>query len=126
MAVKTHLNNARKISLLMVILTFSAIAHAKIIYVDDDASPLGDGTSWETAFTYLQDALADANTSAKPVEIHVAQGTYTPDSNSANPNGSGDRYVAFQLINGVALKVVTQAKVQRIQTHGIWNYMKQF
>ena len=30
------------------------------MYVDDDASLGGDGTSWETAYKYLQDALIGA------------------------------------------------------------------
>ncbi|HQO78972.1 MAG TPA: hypothetical protein PLG17_10740, partial [Thermodesulfobacteriota bacterium] len=43
-------------------------------YVDASAAG-GDGTSWETAFTDLQDALAAA---ADGDTIHVAQGTYVP------------------------------------------------
>jgi len=34
----------------------------------------------------------------------VAQGTYTPDTNSADPNGSRSRYATFQLINSVSIK----------------------
>jgi len=75
-----------------------------IMYVDDHASLDGDGRSWTTAYKYLQDALADANSTAKSVQIRVAQGIYTPDSNSTDPNGSGDREATFQLINGVTLK----------------------
>jgi len=77
---------------------------ARIIYVDDDANGLNDGSSWQNAYNYLQDALADANSSAKPVEICVAQGIYRPDRSSAEPNGTGDRTATFQLINGVTLK----------------------
>ena len=79
-------------------------AAAQIIYVDADATGANDGTSWENAYNFLQDALADANSAVKPVEIRVAEGIYTPDSNSADPNGSGDRTATFQLINGVSLK----------------------
>jgi hypothetical protein len=78
---------------------------AKVIYVDVNApGPTHDGLSWENAYQYLQDALADANSAAKPVEIQVAQGIYTPDSNSADPNGSGNRTATFQLINGVTIQ----------------------
>ena len=78
---------------------------AKVIYVDANApGPTHDGSSWANAYKYLQDALADAGSAAKPVEIRVAQGIYSPDSNSANTNGSGDRYATFQLINSVTLK----------------------
>jgi hypothetical protein len=78
---------------------------AKIIYVDADAPPYpGTGSSWTNAYNYLQDALTDAQSSPKPVEIRVAEGVYTPDTSSANPDGSGDRYATFHLISGVALK----------------------
>ena len=46
------------------------------IYVDDDASGTQDGTSWQNAFTYLQDALTVA---VEGQEIRVAQGVYKPD-----------------------------------------------
>lgn len=71
-----------------------------VIYVDDDAQPNGDGTSWTSAYNYLQDALSAASSG---YEIRVAQGTYIPDRNSADPNGSGDRNATFQLKNGVAI-----------------------
>ncbi|MHC4500051.1 MAG: lamin tail domain-containing protein, partial [Planctomycetota bacterium] len=72
------------------------------IYVDVNApGPTHDGSSWHDAYLYLRDALADANSKPKPVEIWVAGGTYTPDCNSAEPNGTGDRKAIFQLINGV-------------------------
>ncbi len=76
---------------------------AGIIYVDTNTPDNNDGSSWAKAYKYLQDALADANSNVDVNEIWVAQGIYTPDSNSADPNGSGDRTSTFQLINGVAL-----------------------
>lgn len=76
----------------------------RIIYVDADANGANDGTSWQNAYNYLQDALTDANSSDKPVEIRVAQGIYRPDRSWDEPNGSGDRTATFQLINGVTLK----------------------
>ncbi|NIP26257.1 MAG: hypothetical protein GWN67_18155 [Phycisphaerae bacterium] len=85
-------------------LTIVSSAMSGTIYVDDDAAGANDGSSWTDAFNYLQDALADANSAAKPVEIRVAHGIYTPDSNSAEPNGTGDRAATFQLINGIILK----------------------
>jgi len=77
---------------------------AKTIYVDDDATGANNGSSWVDAYNYLQDALADAESSPKPVEIRVAQGVYTPDRTAAEPNGTGDREATFQLISGVTLK----------------------
>jgi unsaturated chondroitin disaccharide hydrolase len=76
----------------------------RTIFVDADANGTNDGSSWENAYSYLQDALADANTSGDINEIRAAQGIYIPDQNSADPNGSGDRMATFQLINGVALR----------------------
>jgi hypothetical protein len=75
---------------------------AKILYVDDDAPGPNNGSSWTEAYNFLQDALADANSSAKPVEIRVAQGIYKPDQGIAIM--LGDRTSAFQLINGVTIK----------------------
>jgi len=80
------------------------VARAKTIYVDADAAGADDGTNWADAYRFLQDALTDANDSEKPVEIHVAQGVYTPDRSAADPNGTGDREATFGLISGVALR----------------------
>jgi predicted outer membrane repeat protein len=44
---------------LCVALAFACAAGGKIIYVDDDAPPGGDGHSWQTAYRYLQDALQE-------------------------------------------------------------------
>ena len=81
---------------------FTTVPHR--IFVDVDATGAEDGTSWADAYKFLQDALIDANSALKPVEIWVAEGIYTPDSNSADPNGSGDRTATFKLINGVTLE----------------------
>jgi predicted outer membrane repeat protein len=77
---------------------------ARIITVDDDANGLNDGSSWVDSYRFLQDALADANSSPKPIEIRVAQGTYRPDEDILHPSGTGNREATFQLINGVTLK----------------------
>ena len=69
-------------------------------YVDDDALPGGDGTTWPTAYKFLQDALAVATSED---EIHVGEGTYKPDQDEANPEGTGHRTATFQLITGVGL-----------------------
>jgi predicted outer membrane repeat protein len=84
--------------------TVSAVTHGKTICVDADAAGANNGTSWADAYKFLQDALTDANSSEKPVEIRVAQGVYKPDKSTAEPNGTGDREAAFQLISGVTLK----------------------
>ncbi|MDY7108464.1 MAG: right-handed parallel beta-helix repeat-containing protein [Planctomycetota bacterium] len=72
-----------------------------ILYVDDDAPPGGDGAGWDTAYRFLQDALADA--SGEIETIRVAQGIYRPDRDEANPDGTGERDTMFELINGVSI-----------------------
>jgi hypothetical protein len=80
----------------------SATTNSVIRYVDKDApEPTQNGTSWQYAFKYLQDALADANAG---YEIRVAEGIYTPDSNSDEPNGTGERTATFQLKSSVVVK----------------------
>ena len=74
----------------------------KTIYVDANAAGVNDGSSWVDAYNYLQDALADASSAEKPVEIRVAQGVQRPDEGGNQT--PGDREAAFQLINGVTLK----------------------
>ena len=74
----------------------------KTIYVDDDATGLNNGSSWADAYNYLQDAMADANDSEKPVEIRVAKGVYMPDQGVSQT--LGDQEATFQLINRVTLK----------------------
>jgi hypothetical protein len=75
-------------------------AAGDIIYVDDDAAGFHDGSGWQHAFGYLQDALAAA---AYGDEIRVAQGVYTPDKSSAFPDGTGDIHASFQLVSGTVL-----------------------
>ena len=96
---------SHKISWLPVIFLITGLCNftaAKTIYVDDDAAGANDGSSWENAYTYLTDALDEAEQSfEKPIEIRVAQGIYTPDM-GANVF-QYDRHSTFWLINGVTL-----------------------
>ncbi|UCF42370.1 MAG: right-handed parallel beta-helix repeat-containing protein [Planctomycetota bacterium] len=95
-----------KMAFLMVVLVGAFLVYpcqAGMIYVDADADGANDGSSWGNAYNYLQDGLAEANSLGVPAEIWVAASIYTPDSNSADPDGSGDRTATFQLINGVAI-----------------------
>jgi phosphotriesterase-related protein len=81
-----------------------ATAEPRIIYVDDDAAGANDGSSWENAYVYLQDALTDANSAEKPVEIRVAQGAYKPHQSRMPINEFFWRSTSFELINEVVLK----------------------
>ena len=74
----------------------------QVIYVDAGAAGANDGSSWADAYDHLQDALVDANSADKPVEIRVAQGVYRPDQGAGVI--AGDREAAFHLINGVTIK----------------------
>ena len=105
---------------LLVIMSLVSATVGKTIYVDNDANGLNNGSSWTDAYKYLQDALDDANSSAKAnviasersergnlnniIEIRVAQGMYRPDESAVEPNGTGNRESTFLLINGVTIK----------------------
>ncbi|HLB75271.1 MAG TPA: lamin tail domain-containing protein, partial [Sedimentisphaerales bacterium] len=66
-----------------------AIVMVKTIkYVDADAAGDNNGSTWQDAFNYLQDALSAARLGD---EIWVAQGVYKPDQDTDNPTGTGDR-----------------------------------
>ena len=69
-----------------------------VVFVDDSATGgLGNGTSWDDAYTNLHDGLAGAQAFGKSVELRTAQGVY-------KPAGLGsDRTATFQLRDRVAL-----------------------
>ncbi|UCE99839.1 MAG: hypothetical protein JSV82_01885, partial [Planctomycetota bacterium] len=77
--------------------------HQHTLYVDANATGANNGTSWGNAYKYLQDALAEADSNPDINEILVAEGTYYPDANSANPGGTNDREATFQVMNGAAI-----------------------
>jgi predicted outer membrane repeat protein len=95
-----------RILLLMCILPaiLCTAAQAKVIYVDDGANGVNDGSSWENAFTYLRDALTTAELpeTEKPLEIRVAQGIYKPNQRLIYLNPPV--LESFYLINNVAIK----------------------
>jgi len=86
----------------LILMAIGRTAVTKTIYVDDNAAGVNDGSSWTDAYNYLQDALADAKSAEKPVEIKVAQGVYKPDQGAGKvPH---DQTATFQLIKGVTIK----------------------
>ncbi len=92
--------------LLMCIITvlLCALAQARIIYVDDDANGTNDGFSWQNAYNFLQDALSEADSLEKPVEIRVAQGIYKPNQGYTTIESPYPDDTSFNLINNVTIK----------------------
>ncbi|MHC4676835.1 MAG: choice-of-anchor Q domain-containing protein, partial [Planctomycetota bacterium] len=70
-----------------------------IIYVDAAATGENNGSSWEHAYKYLQDALAYA---IYGDEIRVADGIYFPDEGAGQTDD--DPNSTFELVNGTTLK----------------------
>lgn len=88
----------------MAVSAATATSGGGVIFVDDDAPANGDGLTWDTAYRFLQDALAFASDPANGItEIRVAQGTYKPDRDEADPDGTGDRGATFQLIDNLTI-----------------------
>ncbi|MCP3905271.1 MAG: right-handed parallel beta-helix repeat-containing protein [Planctomycetes bacterium] len=77
----------RRVELATIVTTLSLIATpafaGSVIFVDADAGPGGDGTSWQLALQRVDDALDLAGAGDS---VWIAEGTYTP----APPGGSRD------------------------------------
>ncbi|MGB2809874.1 MAG: LamG-like jellyroll fold domain-containing protein, partial [Sedimentisphaerales bacterium] len=81
------------------LMAMACTAAGKTILVDCNApGPVYDGSSWPTAFKYLQDGLSAA---VYGDEIRVAQGIYKPDRGGGNT--PSNRTATFQLMSGVAI-----------------------
>lgn len=102
MYMKQKLNNVLIRRIILISLGMSLSTQGKIIYVDVHVVGANNGSKWTDAYNSLQDALAEANTAAKPVEIRVAQGVYTPDRGVGITRGDPD--ITFRLVNGVVIK----------------------
>jgi hypothetical protein len=94
--VKTNRRALVLVGLFLVVMVCTA--SGKVIYVDADAPGANNGSNWGDAYNYLQDALADANSSGGLIEIRVAQGIYEPDQGVGI--APGDPSAAFRLKNG--------------------------
>jgi hypothetical protein len=68
------------------------------VYVDADAALGGDGTSWQKAFKYLQDAIQQT-AAGRGDEIWIANGTYFPDEGGSVIKG--DRAASFRFPEGI-------------------------
>ncbi|MGA2914797.1 MAG: right-handed parallel beta-helix repeat-containing protein [Sedimentisphaerales bacterium] len=73
----------------------------EIIYCDKDAQGFNNGTSWDDAFTDLQEALQQArNTCTETTAIWVAAGTYKPVQSIYE---SDYQNKSFELVDGIGL-----------------------
>lgn len=71
---------------LFALVAIAPLSSAATWYVDDShTSGTHDGTSWATAFQYLQDAL-DASNSLDTIK--TAQGIYYPDDATSGHTGN--------------------------------------
>jgi len=102
MTIRINVKTRLLILVFFVLLGGATTAAGKVIYVDAGVSGANNGSSWADAYNYLQDALAEANTAEKPVEILVAQGIYTPDRGAGFT--PGDKGAEFQLLSGVTVR----------------------
>ncbi len=91
-------------------------AQGSVIYVDKDApGPAHNGSSWDTAYLTLQDALAAATTGN---EIWVAEGVYYPDEGGGQT--AGNQAASFFLKSGVAV-YGGFAATETLRTQRNWN-----
>lgn len=91
-----------RISLVAAVAAIAGSAWGDVVYVDATAPGANDGTSWENAYNFLQDALPAVGPVGPRLEIRVAQGVYKPDQGlGVTP---GDWEAAFALTSNVAVK----------------------
>jgi predicted outer membrane repeat protein len=78
---------------------FRRLIFERTVFVDSNAAGSNDGSSWQDAYNYLQDALAMWSPGD---QIWVADGIYKPDQGGGKT--PGDRGATFQLISGIVIK----------------------
>ena len=76
--------------------------HVRVVDINTLAS-VRDGSSFATPYKYLSDALGEAFQTRDIEQIWVVAGTYRPDQNGRNPDGSGSRETSFNVPAGVSL-----------------------
>lgn len=72
-------------------------SHIRAVDQNAPGGPGDLGATWQNAYIYLQDALAYAAANPEIDEVWVATGTYYPDQDAGNPDGTGDRSATFLL-----------------------------
>jgi hypothetical protein len=86
---------------LTILLAMSATSQGRVICVDDDTDATNNGSSWQDAYKYLQDAMMASSTGD---EIRVAQGVYRPHQFVLSQRPNLGRMETFQLKTGVAIR----------------------
>lgn len=69
---------------------FMSASAQTIIYVDKDAAEGGDGSSWSSAYKYLNDALDYVDNRSGSFDLWIAEGTYYPDEGELYANDNQD------------------------------------
>ncbi len=100
---KQHLGRKTRTMLVLagIILAVQCVlvsAAMAVVYVDSNATGVGNGSSWADAYTDLQVGI----NSAVGEEVWVASGTYLPTLAPYIPGGT-DRFLHFALKSGVAV-----------------------
>jgi hypothetical protein len=99
MRVRCFRNFAMMLGCLLGWLAAAPSVSAGVLYVYAEASPGGDGLSWQTAYNDLQVALQHARDAGGTVdEVRISVGVYTP----AGPDGSPA--ASFAMVDGVDLR----------------------
>ena len=75
-----------RLKTLLILPLLVAYLQAGIIYVDKDASEGGDGTSWSSAYKFLNDALDYVDNRSGRYDLWVAEGTYYTDEGNLYAN----------------------------------------
>lgn len=88
--------------LLLFSLLLTSMQGQTIVYVDKDAPEGGDGSSWMTAFKYLNDALSDAGIGLGEHHLWIAEGTYYTDEGDLYANDDqNSKYVIPYTVTAV-------------------------
>jgi hypothetical protein len=88
--------------LLFFLLLVAPLQGQTIVYVDKDAPAGGDGSSWSTAFKYLNDALSDAGSGLGEHHLWIAEGTYYTDEGDLYSNDDqNSKYVIPYTVTAV-------------------------
>jgi hypothetical protein len=78
---------------ILILLLFPFALYSQIVFVDQNATGLNDGSDWENAYTDLQTAIANIGTNTT---INIAQGVYYTTT-------STDRTISFVVPSGVKM-----------------------